>query len=140
VASAAAAGWIGYGVLTLGARIVTLPGAGAADELALGALLAQRGIKSGVADYWVAYRLTFLLRENARIVPIHASEDRYAPYRRTFESESDAVYVFDPRRSRESFEEMASELQKGSSPLGVATESRDVGRLKVYFLKRRPRA
>ena len=72
------------------------------DERALEKLLRDRSIHAGTADYWVSYRLTFLFREAALIVPTNLSEDRYKPHRDAFEASPVVAYIYDPRRSRES--------------------------------------
>ncbi len=43
--------------------------------------LERQGLRVGRADYWIAYRLTFLAQERIIIAP-DLSEDRYTPYRR----------------------------------------------------------
>ena len=45
------------------------------------ACLIDHGIREATADYWIAYRLTFLAHEQVLVVPDDALADRYAPYR-----------------------------------------------------------
>jgi hypothetical protein len=116
--SAMACGWLGFGERVKGLVPVHLPGAGALDEGRLGGLLQGRGVGHAIADYWVSYRLTFLYKEAIEVVPIHAAEDRYAPYRRAESRATNVAYVFDARRSREKFaptlEELASTRMCGT--------------------------
>ena len=64
-----------------------------------------------MADYWTAYRLTFLTAERLVVVPVNRAEDRYPPYRAAFDAASTVAYVFDPERSRESVGEMEGLLR-----------------------------
>lgn len=82
----------GFDVASLGGR---------ADEREVMAELERRGIRAGVADYWVAYRLTFLAKERIVVVPGHAAQDRYPPYRRTVAQVDRHAVVFDAFRSEE---------------------------------------
>jgi hypothetical protein len=99
VAPAAAAGaivgWVGHGPFLRSAP------ENPSDEARLEAALAARGVHVAMADYWAAYRLTFLTRERLLVVPANGAEDRYPPYRAAFEREDTVAYVFDPERSRE---------------------------------------
>jgi hypothetical protein len=54
-----------------------------------------------MADYWSAYRLTFLFREAIPVVPLHETQDRYPPYRDTYAHAKTVAYVFDSLRSFE---------------------------------------
>jgi hypothetical protein len=108
--SATVSGWLGFGQRVKGIVPVHLPGAGALAEEHLGRLLLERGVGHAVGDYWVSYRLTFLYKETIEVVPMHAAEDRYAPYRRAFERATPVAYIFDAHRSREQFAAMVDEL------------------------------
>jgi len=112
---------------------VHLAGGGAHDEMLLGEELRRRGARNAVADYWVSYRLTFLWRETVAVVPIHAAEDRYAPYRDAFERAGRFAYVFDPARSKERFGSMLAELQAAAGSTG---ERVDVGALTAVVFDR----
>ena len=108
----------------------------AVDELALASALRARGLRYGLADYWVAYRLTFLMREDPILVPWHAELDRYAPYRRAMEAEQTIAYVYDPYWSVEDLAYRKSELQSGKGGFEPAFEEFRVGRYSVLVLKR----
>jgi hypothetical protein len=135
VASAAVCGWVGFGEEVSGILPVRLAGGGAESEARLGALLRERGVAHAVADYWVSYRLTFLSKEAVEVVPIHASEDRYTPYRRAFEEARTVAYIFDPHRSRESLPTMLDEIAT-KEPYGVSKETLQVGELTAVILER----
>lgn len=55
--------------------------------------LEQHGRRFAVADYWIAYPLTFISDERVLVVPENAAEDRYLPYRRKVEAAPDRVRV-----------------------------------------------
>jgi hypothetical protein len=137
VVSAAVAGWVGFGVRVAGAAPVHLPGSGAEDEAWLESALAERGVTTAVADYWVSYRLTFLYREALRVIPVHASEDRYPPYREAFARASRVAYIFDSRRSRETFGTMLDEVLAAQGIAGP-TETLHRGDLTAVVLDRPP--
>ena len=122
-------GWLGYGDEVDGPRVVTLPGHGSADELALEQALAARGVHVAIADYWVSYRLTFLYGEALAVIPIHAQEARYPPYRRAYAAATRTAYIFDPKRSRESLTAMEAQAFAGAEPWGVPVERLEAGAL-----------
>ena len=134
LASAALAGWLGFGSFVSGARPLRTPGGVARDELLLLGELGRRGVKYAVADYWVSYRLTFLYREEVAVVPIHAREDRYRPYRAAFDGAPLVAYVFDPQRSRE---DLGKELESlRAAPEWASAERLTVGDLTAVILRR----
>jgi hypothetical protein len=136
LASAALAGWLGFGPFVRGPWPVRTPSGLARDERALGDELARRGVSSALADYWVSYRLTFLFKERLPVVPIHAREDRYAPYRAAFDRAPVVAYVFDPRRSREDLDKELQELT--TAPEFSSSERITVGDLTALVLTRAP--
>ena len=123
------AGWVGRG--PLGAPAAN----GEAEEASLVSTLATRGITRATADYWTAYRLTFLWREAVVVVPTNLAEDRYAPYRASFDAAPRVAYVFDPRRSREDAAWIDRQLAARAIPF-TREESLAVGRFGVTILKR----
>jgi hypothetical protein len=135
--AAGVAGWLGFGADVAGYRPVHLPGSGALDEERLLGLLRERGVEHAVADYWVAYRLTFLYDEAVVVVPIHAAEDRYAPYRDAFERARRIAYVFDAQRSREKLAPMLEELAM-TKTYGTPTDTLVAGTLTAVVLDRPP--
>jgi hypothetical protein len=136
VVSAGLAGWLGFGAFVHGLRPVRTASGLATDERKLEEELSRRGVSCALADYWVSYRLTFLYRERLPVVPIHAREDRYAPYRAAFDRAPIVAYVFDPRRSREDLEKELLELT--SAPEFSRAERITVGDLTAVVLERGP--
>jgi hypothetical protein len=106
--SAALCGWLGYVPYVHGWRVIDI-GAGE-DWAKLQTELKVQGVHEATADYWSSYRLTFLSKEHFIVVPLHASEDRYAPYRSEFKKAKRYAYIFDPRRSLEDFTKTAARL------------------------------
>ncbi len=131
-------GWVGFGDEVDGLRVVALPGGGSRDELTLEATLLSRGVTTAIADYWVAYRLTFLYDEAVAVVPIHANEDRHAPYREALRAASRAAYIFDPQRSREQIDAMEREAFGGSHPGGVPVDRVHAGALRAVVFDKAP--
>jgi hypothetical protein len=130
------AGWLGYGGEVHGFSIVRADGR-ASDELALRDLLRARGISAGIADYWVAYRLTFLFDEHAIIIPRHPQLDRYAPYRARVAAQSRVAYIFDPWRSKEDLNETVAALSAPDSAFSPDAELLHAGRYSVLLLQRK---
>jgi hypothetical protein len=133
--SAMVCGWLGFGERVQGLVPVHLPGGGSLDEERLGSLLQGRGVQHAIADYWVSYRLTFLYKEAIEVVPFHAAEDRYAPYRRVESRASRVAYIFDARRSREKFGPMLDELAS-TRTCGALKEIVQVGDLTAVIGER----
>ena len=120
LASAAVAGWLGYGPFVDGVRI---RGALSVDDYHLGEALRAHHITCAVADYWVSYRLTLLYKEEIVVIPSHASQDRYLPYRRMCDGAPAYAYLFDPLRS----EEPLARVEERLASSGVTFERLDVG-------------
>jgi hypothetical protein len=133
--SIAVGGWLGYGDNVDGAHI-RLQNGRAEDEHLLAKALHARGLRYGLADYWVAYRLTFLFHEDPIVVPWHAELDRYPPYRRAAEAERTVAYVFDPYWSEEDLAFRKAELSKGKGGFEPGFEEFHVGRYSVLVLRR----
>lgn len=132
VLACAIGGWVGYGPFVRGILpVVEVPEL--RDDYALKEVLHARGVRWATADYWTSYRLTFLHREELIVVPTNTVEDRYPPYRQTFEAQPQFAYIFDPARSREDEQAFKDHLVAQ----GELIESFDVGRLHVCLVKRR---
>jgi hypothetical protein len=134
--SATVAGWLGYGGHVRGPWIVRSDER-VSDEAALGALLRAHGISAGIADYWVAYRLTFLFDERAIIVPRHESLDRYPPYRAQVAAQNRVAYIFDPWRSKEDLALTAAHFAGGQTEFSPNVETLHAGRYTVILLRRK---
>lgn len=126
-------GWVTSGSSARDMRAGLAPGIGR-DEQALSDFLRVRGIEAGVADYWVSYRLTFLLRERAIIVPDHPELDRYAPYRRVVGAAHRVAYVYDPTWSKESLPVREVQFAEGTRDFEPGFEEARVGRYTVLLL------
>ena len=72
--------------------------------------LERQGLRAARADYWIAYRLTFLAQERMIIAP-DLSQDRYIPYQRMVDSA--------PRRVRIEPTEVP-DSERGSNGTGTA--------------------
>jgi hypothetical protein len=133
--SAAVAGWLAFTPWVSGPRIERTPAGAAIDERGLARALGGRGVTYAMADYWVSYRLTLLYDEKIIVVPTHAREDRYAPYRRAFEAAPVVAYIFDPERSREPADSIEQHLREGGVDFRD-TEQITVGKLTAIVARR----
>ncbi len=131
----AVGGWLAYGDNVDGPRIVQKNGR-AVDEQTLARALRARGLRYGLADYWVSYRLTFLFHEDPILVPWHAALDRYPPYRRAADAERTLAYVYDPYWSEEDLAYRKEELSKGKGGFEPGFEEFRAGRYTVLVLRR----
>lgn len=107
-------------------RWVSLPGHD--DEQRAVEALVGDGIRFGVADYWVSYRLTFLARERLVVVPSHRAQDRHLPYRALAEKAPRHAYIVDKYRSDEAAESVHARLRAS----GAAFERRDFGSIVAF--------
>lgn len=110
VITAAAGGWMSFGPYVHGPLPVRTARGTAEDERAVGQLLRERGVHVGAAQYWLAYRLTFLWHEDPLLVPF--DDDRYPPHRRAFEQAPVVAYVFHPSEPRASPEPVEQSLRQ----------------------------
>jgi hypothetical protein len=68
------------------------------DERPLADFLRAHHVRYATAEYWLAYRLTFLFGEDPIITPLEGA--RYPPYRDAFERQTDlVVYLANPAES-----------------------------------------
>jgi hypothetical protein len=95
---AALGGWLSFGHYVNGPLPRRDPRGQAKDELKVAGFLRSRQIEAASAQYWLSYRLTFLYQENPIVVPL--GEDRYLPYRDTFNRAARVAYVFHPSEPR----------------------------------------
>jgi hypothetical protein len=134
--TAAIGGWLGYGPYVRGLLPVLTDSGRAQDEATLIARLDERGCHDAVADYWAAYRLTFLAKERVTFVPLHVQQDRYPPHRLHFESAKLVAYVYDDKRS---FEDRARTEQElvDTQTFAPEVERLDVGVFHAVILTRK---
>ncbi len=107
--TAAIGGWLSYGVMVDGPLPRRTEQGAMKEELALAALLRDRQVKYAAANYWVAYRLTFIVGENPIVVPEN-SEDRYPRWRREFDQASRVAYLVHPDRPELKLEDVEARL------------------------------
>jgi hypothetical protein len=87
------AGWRGYGGwIDRGLPRITPEGNGD-DARALLSALQQRDVEAAVADYWVAYRLTYLWKEQVTVAP-GTGVNRYPPYPSRYASARRRALIF----------------------------------------------
>jgi hypothetical protein len=89
-------GWLSYGIYVAGPLPRLHPRAAGVEEQALAAELRRSGIHHAEAQYWLAYRLTFLWHEDPVVVPIEPTEDRYPAYRRATAAAPVRALIFHP--------------------------------------------
>lgn len=100
--AAAFGGWLGYGQFVDGLKPVVTARGAATEERAVVDFLRKRGVEAAAAQYWLAYRLSFLWEEQPVVVPLSAGEDRYPPHQQRFASARVVAYVFHPSAPRAS--------------------------------------
>ncbi len=89
-------GWLSYGPYVQGALPVRWARGTAQEEQQLAELLRSKDVKIAAADYWLAYRLSFLFREDPIVVPLDPKQDRYPPYRKAYKSSRHTAFIFHP--------------------------------------------
>jgi hypothetical protein len=108
---------------------------GLAEEQQLIEHLKANHIRYAAADYWLAYRLTFVSGEAAIVVPLEPMEDRYGPYRQAFLAEPQTALIFHPRWSRipqEKYEQSLQSLQE----LHISYTTTHVGKFTILLTRR----
>jgi hypothetical protein len=71
------------------------------------ACLEQNGVRAVYADYWLAYKLTFLARERIVVAPINGV-DRYPPYRAAAQAVSAEPSILDKMKELSCAQESSS--------------------------------
>ncbi|HEY8597424.1 MAG TPA: hypothetical protein VIL85_03270 [Thermomicrobiales bacterium] len=95
IVAAAVGGWLSFGTYVRGPLPTRDPRGVATEEAELGAALRSRGATYAAAQYWLAYRLTFLWHEAPIVVPLDPRDDRYPPYRHAYAEAATIAYLFD---------------------------------------------
>lgn len=103
-------GWIAFTPYVQHGAPVREPRGIAQDEAALATALRAQGVRYATAQYWLAYRLTFLFDEDPVVVPLDPAEDRYRPYRDGFDAAPVVAYVFHPSEPRATAEPVEEQL------------------------------
>jgi hypothetical protein len=98
VVATAVSGWIGFGPLVDGVIPTSTPRGIAREEARVATMLRNRGIHYAAAQYWLAYRLSFIFKEDPVVTPLDptSSQDRYPPQIEAFQGASKVAYIFHP--------------------------------------------
>jgi len=92
-------GWLSFGHYVRGPLPTLDPRSLAREEHQVIDELLKRGVTAASAEYWQAYRFTFLSAERLPTVPF-TGEDRYTPYRATFNAAKKVALIFDASNPR----------------------------------------
>jgi hypothetical protein len=112
LACAAVGGWLSYGTYVDGA-LPRLDARGTAvEEKRLGEALRARGVKAAYAQYWLAYRLTFLWHEDPVVIPLGG--DRHPEYRQQLRDQRTVAYIFHPSEPRATPKDVRPRLRTGT--------------------------
>jgi hypothetical protein len=103
-------GWYAYAPYVHDGLPVRDPRGVARDEAVLAGALRAEGVRYAAAQYWLAYRLTFLFDEDPVVVPTAEADDRYRPYRDGFTAAPVVAYIFHPSEPREQWQATAARL------------------------------
>lgn len=125
-------GWLSYGLYVDGPMPRVHPRAVAHDEQVLMSELLAAGVHEGEAQYWLAYRLTFLWNERIVVVPIDRKGDRYRPYRERVDAAPVRALIFHPSEPRAAAEPYESDLRAA----GASYERREVASFTVLLVHR----
>jgi hypothetical protein len=109
-------GWLAFSPYVQGGLPVRDPRGVAVDEAALASTLRAEGVRYAAAQYWLAYRLTFLSDEGLIVVPLEPRDDRYRPYRDGFAAAPVVAYVFHPSEPRATPEPVEQQLRAAGTP------------------------
>ena len=83
-----------------GIRPVYVIGKQVEDDRALEIALLKSRVRYAAADYWTAYRLTFLFHEKIIVVPLDPNRDYYQPFRKEYEAAIQKAYIFSASDNR----------------------------------------
>jgi hypothetical protein len=125
-------GWIAFTPYVHGPLPVRDPRGVAQDEAALATALRAEGVRYAAAQYWLAYRLTFLFDEDPVVVPLDPREDRYRPYRDGFDTAPVVAYVFHPSEPRAT----AAPVEEQLRAQGIAYRRLEVDGFTVLLVRR----
>ena len=125
-------GWYALAPYVVDGVPVRDPRGVAQDENVLAGALRAEGVEYAAAQYWLAYRLTFLFDEDPVVVPLALADDRYRPYRDGFDTAPVVAYVFHPSEPRATWQTTAGELDAQ----GVAYRREEVAGFTVLIVPR----
>jgi hypothetical protein len=136
LASTALSGYLSFGeYLKLPGQLGALEPVGQVtkrDDEDLLEWLRGQSVSAAMADYWAAYRLTFLSGEGITFAPKNASEDRRANYRVALTQSGRIAYVYDARRSFEGLDGAGREARA----LGRIVRTDHIGAYTVFLIAR----
>ena len=125
-------GWYAFAPYVVDGVPVRDPRGVAQEEVVLADALRAEGIRYAAAQYWLAYRLTFLFDEDPVVVPLAGADDRYRPYRDGFEAAPVVAYLFHPSEPRAQWETTAAELDAQ----GVTYRREEIAGFTVLIVRR----
>ena len=125
-------GWYAFAPYVVDGIPVRDPRGVAQEEVVLADALRAEGIRYAAAQYWLAYRLTFLFDEDPVVVPLAGADDRYRPYRDGFEAAPVVAYLFHPSEPRAQWETTAAELDAQ----GVTYRREEIAGFTVLIVRR----
>lgn len=131
-ASALLSGWVSYGPFVDGPAIVRTERGVADVELELGRVLRERGVHHGRAQYWQAYRLSLLWREDPLVVPLEAELDRTPEARQAVDAAPQVAAIFHPSEPRATATDFEAQLVAS----GARYERLEVGDFVVLITTR----
>ena len=103
-------GWYAFAPYVQDGVPVRDPRGVAQEEAVLVDMLRAEGVRYAAAQYWLAYRLTFLFEEDPVVVPLLEADDRYQPYRDAFDAAPVVAYLFHPSEARTRPEAIEAQL------------------------------
>ena len=107
---AGAGGWLAHGDWVRGPLPQRTDAGRGVVEARVFKALQERKVEAAIADYWASYRLDLLWREEIPVVPYHASQDRYPPYRAKWAAAKRIAYIHDRDRSFEDEKAATAEI------------------------------
>jgi hypothetical protein len=132
VVAVAIGGWYAYAPYVHDGVPVRDPRGVAQDEVVLADALRAEGVHHAAAQYWLAYRLTFLFDEDPVVIPLAEADDRYRPYRDGFAAAPVVAYVFHPSEPRAQWETEAARLDAE----GAAYRREEIAGFTVLVVRR----
>ena len=125
-------GWYAFAPYVVDGLPVRDPRGVAHEEVVLADALRAEGVRYATAQYWLAYRLTFLFDEDPVVVPLAGADDRYRPYRDGFEAAPVVAYLFHPSEPRAQWGATAAELDAQ----GVTYRRAEIAGFTVLIVRR----
>ena len=132
IAPGQVSGWVAYGDATAGPFPARSSGQMDGEVSELREALRERGVHHAAAQYWLAYRLSFLFEEDPIVVPLDTTEDRYAPHRDAVVTAPVVAFIFHPSEPRGRPEPVETMLRQNGTPFDRVT----VGRFAVLVASR----